>query len=160
MKLCECGCGRPTNLAKHSLKGLIKGQPCRFLPGHHPLPPASEHTYRSRKIGNKKTRVHRIRAEQALGKPLPVGAVVHHVDGSKSENSPLVICQDQAYHSLLHLRMKVFAAGGNPNTDLVCTKCRLAKPRDEFFVAKVQSVRGRSGLCKSCFKSWRMNREQ
>lgn len=37
MKLCECGCGQPTNIAPKNSKrrGQIKGQPMRFLPGHH-----------------------------------------------------------------------------------------------------------------------------
>lgn len=50
MKLCECGCGQPTNLAKQTdrAKGRVKGQPYRFLKNHHvrlrpkwqPLPPS------------------------------------------------------------------------------------------------------------------------
>jgi len=37
LKNCECGCGRPAPLAKHTfLKfGRVKGQPCRFIRGHH-----------------------------------------------------------------------------------------------------------------------------
>lgn len=36
LKLCECGCGQPTAIAKanHSVKGHIKGQPVRFVTGH------------------------------------------------------------------------------------------------------------------------------
>lgn len=47
-------------------------------------------------------------AEKALGKPLPKGAVVHHVDEDKKNNDPknLVICPSQAYHLLLHKRMR------------------------------------------------------
>ena len=54
-----------------------------------------------------KKRLHVLRAEKALGHPLPKGAVVHHVDGDVGNpNARLVICQDQAYHLLLHRRAR------------------------------------------------------
>lgn len=76
--------------------------------------------------------VHRIRAELALGKPLPPDAVVHHADGSKNEHAPLVICQDESYHRLLHARMRIKAFGGDPNLDRVCHGCQTLKPIDRF----------------------------
>lgn len=37
MKLCECGCGKPTKLEPQSVaaRGIVKGQPKRFLSGHN-----------------------------------------------------------------------------------------------------------------------------
>jgi hypothetical protein len=34
-KLCECGCGEPTLLSKQTRRGYRKGEPQRFLHGHH-----------------------------------------------------------------------------------------------------------------------------
>lgn len=48
-------------------------------------------------------------AEKALGKPLPAGAVVHHMNRDKGDNFSylnLVVCPNQEYHMLLHSRMK------------------------------------------------------
>lgn len=96
--------------------------------------------------------LHRIRAEAALGKPLPIGAVVHHPDEDKSNpDARLVICQDNTYHMLLHARMRTVAAGGNPNTDAVCARCRSPKPVEDFPSAPSRST-GRSAFCRSCCK--------
>jgi len=37
MKLCECGCGLPAPIAKktNTRRGHVKGQPIRFIVGHH-----------------------------------------------------------------------------------------------------------------------------
>ena len=39
-KLCECGCGEPAPIAdkNHTATGMIKGQPRRFIFGHHMRP--------------------------------------------------------------------------------------------------------------------------
>lgn len=51
---------------------------------------------------------HIVIAESILGKPLPPKAEIHHVNGTRHDNTPsnLVICQDRAYHLLLHRREK------------------------------------------------------
>jgi hypothetical protein len=70
--------------------------------------------------------LHVLVAEKALGHFLPDGAHVHHVDENKrnNANTNLVICQDAAYHKLLHLRRAVVRAGGNPNTQRICPTCK------------------------------------
>lgn len=105
-------------------------------------------TYRQASTLPWRPRWHVARAERALGKPLPLRAVVHHADGSKSDDAPLVICQDQAYHMLLHARTRVKAAGGNPNTDRICSMCRLVK--------SVAAFSGEFRICRHCANAaWR-----
>lgn len=68
---------------------------------------------------------HIVVCEKALGKPLPKGAVPHHVNEKKDDNRPhnLVICEDENYHKLLHARMRAYKACGNPNARK-CTFCK------------------------------------
>ena len=69
---------------------------------------------------------HILIAERALGRPIPDRAEIHHVNEVKTENrnDNLVICQDTAYHQLLHVRMRIRGFGGNPNTDRICCRCQ------------------------------------
>ena len=68
---------------------------------------------------------HVIVAEKVLGKPLPPKARLHHVDGNRTNNAPgnLVICQDQAYHMLLHRRQRALEACGHAAWRL-CAICK------------------------------------
>lgn len=101
-------------------------------------------------------REHVMVAERALGKPLPKGAEVHHVDGdgANNANTNLVICQDHAYHYLLHVRTLVVRAGGDPNTQRMCGACRRPKDVSEFYLRKTDDGRQRKTLtistCKAC----------
>lgn len=72
---------------------------------------------------------HRSLAEDAIGRPLPRGAVVHHVDGDKLNNAPsnLVICQSQKYHALLHIRQHAYDACGDANR----RKCWICQKYDD-----------------------------
>lgn len=78
---------------------------------------------------------HRRVAERALGKPLPSGAEIHHVDEDKTNNAPhnLVICPDHAYHDLLHKRTAALDACGDPNA----RKCVYCKQWDSLAALKL-----------------------
>lgn len=141
--LCACGCGQPA----------VR----RFIHGHNRRQPDGE--YQAIKVDGRQRKIHILRAEKALGKPLPVGAVVHHADGSRSSLAPLVICQDRYYHQLLHVRMRVKAAGGNPNTDAICTTCKKAKPQNEFAKSKGRRY-GLNAQCKDCMRAYYVARKE
>lgn len=131
---CQCGCGKQTRIANRNdfSDNLIKGQYKRFIKGHnskldHP------HNWKGGSIdsqGYKKVycadhvkankqngsiHSHILIVEKILGKLLPEKAIVHHVNGIKTDNRPenLVICQDRAYHNLLHKRMRALKTCGH-----------------------------------------------
>lgn len=74
-------------------------------------------------------REHILIVEGALGRPLPGGAVVHHANEVRDDNANrnLVACQDNAYHSRLHQRMRARRACGHPDW----LKCRLCGEWDD-----------------------------
>ena len=96
-------------------------------------------------------REHILIAEKALGRLLPDGVKVHHHDmnPANNQNSNLVICENDAYHSELHRRMRVFNAGGDPNTDRMCCYCKKPKPSSDFGSDKGR-INGRAFICKPC----------
>ncbi len=127
---CACGCGKRTKKSKGGQK-TPSGQYPAFAQGHYRRAwPEPTRPYGYRMAGGRLA--HRQRAEKALGKPLPAKAVVHHADGSTRLSAPLVICENQGYHLLLHARMRVKAAGGDPNKDFLCHYCQVLKPLNEM----------------------------
>ena len=138
---CACGCGYPTkiNSENDKSKGWIKGQPRKYLQGHS-LKSLSKGGRRRTSSGYIRILLpnhsradnmgyvgeHILAAENALSNLLPIGAIVHHANGSRN-SGPLVICQDNAYHQLLHRRMKAYAACGHASW----RKCWICRQYDE-----------------------------
>jgi len=89
---------------------------------------------------------HVLVAEKALNKLLPPKAKIHHIDGNSTNNNNdnLVVCQDQAYHMLLHVRQRLIKAGVNPSTPKVCPKCKQTKTFAEFT--------RKEHTCRACIK--------
>lgn len=157
--LCECGCGQPAPIAtqNNAARGYVKGQPQRFIRGHAAKRLSTGkylHVYRPSRAGHV-LNAHIAVAETALGKPLPSGADVHHVDGNARNNSGsnLVICQDRAYHMLLHVRTRVRQAGGNPNTDRLCTTCMRPQAFGAFHKDSANLSNGLRPKCRACQKA-------
>lgn len=141
---CACGCGQRTKISpysgkpykmlrEHRCSGLrnpqwkgghtsTNGYPQVKMPGHR----------RASKTGDYVLE-HILIAEKALGKPLPLGAVVHHHKGDK-KNGALVICQDTAYHNFLHQRQRAYYACGHSDWRQ-CKFCREYDDSQKLFIS-------------------------
>jgi hypothetical protein len=101
-------------------------------------------------------RLHVQIAAAALGRTLPRGAEVHHVNGDKWDNrhSNLVICQDRAYHALLHRNLRILRAGGDPFRDSHCSLGNHLAPIERFYRRKKASSGKQAGalttVCVDC----------
>ncbi len=89
---------------------------------------------------------HIVVVEKAIGKFIPEKAVIHHIDGNPSNNSigNIVLCENQAYHLFLHLRIRAIRACGNPSWR-ICKHCKEYDAPENIIVYK-----GRAGHHKKC----------
>ena len=96
-----------------------------------------------REYGNSR-KVHILMAEAVLGRRLPKGVQVHHVNEDWRDNSPsnLVVCPTPAYHKLLHRRTDALKECGNANW-LKCCFCQI-HDAPENIKTKMRNIGGRS----------------
>jgi hypothetical protein len=129
VSLCQCGCGD----AAKGQNRFLHGHAVRIRPRSHRRISAG---YAELWIDGRYWKEHVVVATKALGKPLPAGAQVHHIDGNKLNNTPanLVVCQDGAYHNLLHRRQRALKATGNPNSRL-CHYCHKWDAPENIYVS-------------------------
>lgn len=164
---CHCGCGERTKRAPQSdnKRGYVKGEFYRYVSGHvHRGSHMPCRGYRVVRVpghpaakSNGCVYLHVVIAESALGHHLPDGAEVHHVDGNHLNNAPsnLVICQDRAYHKLLHFRTRIVRRGGDPNSQRLCGACDRVLPFDAFRKEK-RGVNGFATRCKECMRAYEL----
>jgi len=165
---CHCGCGEKAR--------FVRGKFNRYIYGHYSdkgKRGADTNSFKTGKyISQGKVYVrmmdhpdainggyvleHRLVAEQALGKPLPRGSVVHHIDGDSTNNVPsnFVLCENQAYHNLLHQRALALAECGHANW----RKCAFCHEYDD--PQNMVSYKGQRNAyhrkCKNDYdRSWR-----
>lgn len=141
---CRCGCGGTTgiNHVSDPAHGRVRGQHNRFIKGHRETGSGHHLWKRGWKINaygyvllsdprhpnaDSDGRVfeHVKVIADALGHAVPKGAIAHHIDGDKTNNDPsnLVLCQNRAYHNMLHRRERALNAYGDANA-IICRLCR------------------------------------
>ena len=99
--------------------------------------------------------MHEVIVEKALGRPLKRPEQVHHVDEDKINNSPgnLVVCPDQKYHYLLHLRARAFRESGHYDWRR-CSFCKTwDDPAQMWF--RANGAKSGSYAHRSCFNAYR-----
>ena len=154
--ICE-GCGNPCTIPDHSSRKnqTFCGHKCAARGERNARYKGGSLNYAGyvvvRPTPGQQKMQHVIIAEAVLGKELPMTAEVHHFNEVKSDNrnQNLVICENAAYHQLLHARQRIVAAGGDPNTEKVCGKCRQVRPRSEFYRNK-HTFDGLTYKCSEC----------
>jgi hypothetical protein len=171
---CQCGCGGKTTIptVNNAYNGRQKGVPVSFISGHNSrerigpknhswkggrcvdgrgyirvMAPTHPKAYRDGYVME-----HILVAEKVLGKLLPPGAVVHHINGIKADNRPenLLICQDNAYHIFLHRRMNAKLVCGHANW-LKCPYCKNYDSPENMYVYR----EGNAGFHRKCQQEYR-----
>lgn len=135
----SCGCLNKELLSKR-LKGRTGKKSHVWDGGSYTSSNGYTYIYledKNRKSVSKYIGEHVLVAEKAIGKTLPCGSIVHHFDGNKSNNmnSNLVVCENNAYHRLLHKRQRAKLECGNANWHK-CYVCGEWDCKENLYIGK------------------------
>lgn len=176
---CKCGCEEKTSICQKtdSNLGRIKGRAFDYIHGHNGRGSNASNWkggIRFTGSGHRTIKTpghpradncgyvmeHTLVAEKALGKYLPTGAIVHHVNNIPGDNRPenLVVCQDRAYHSLLHKRQRAFETCGHAHW-LKCPYCGKYDNPKNMDTYKYKNDASRWGRHSSCKVEYNRNGE-
>ena len=167
---CHCGCGQLTPLAKWNDKrrGAIKGSPLKFCPCHTSIKKAERWKDKDGYILVHKpshpnanydgyVREHILIIENELGRLLISPECVHHNDSNPGNNKleNLTLCPSQAYHMMLHQRMRALTKCGNADY----RKCKICKNYDDI-KNMVFRPSNNIHLHKSCWAEYARNKRR
>lgn len=132
---CKCGCGEPPSVDSRGrvnlyVRGHCKPKNGRVLGGDgYVRLNMSSHPRASKGY----VREHIVVAMKATGVSISARNQVHHVNEVRSDNrtSNLVICEDAAYHKLLHQRARALRACGRADWRS-CQFCKTYSPVDQL----------------------------
>lgn len=163
--LCECGCGGITKISDRTCleKGWVRGVHHRFINHHHDKADnhykwrggrctgmGYEYLYRPehpRADNRGYVAEHILVVESVIGRFLPASCIVHHINEIKNDNRKenLVVCENRAYHNLLHQRIN--AKKACEHTDW--RKCYICKQYDmpENIIFFLNQTSGHHRLC-------------
>jgi HNH endonuclease len=121
--------------SKHYQRFKRHGDPLKTLTREHGEGFPHPDGYWMHQIDGRRVMLHVLVAEKALGRPLPPKAEVHHVNEIKKDNRNrnLVICEDHAYHALLHQRQRALVACGQASWR-PCNICRQYDAPENLYV--------------------------
>ncbi len=171
---CACGCGGKTSITQknYAKKGWIKGQPKKYILGHWPRGKKGPdchnwkspeeyatfigtHGYRMVLIhGHHRANIrgyvreHIVVVEKLLGRPFIFPNVIHHHTPEQ-----LVICENQAYHMLLHQRTKAYNDSGHANW-ILCIHCKQFDDPHNMYIRKNHN----GGYHRKCHAEYNLKR--
>lgn len=169
---CQCGCGKKTTVHERNRPclGIVKGSPRKFILGHGMKGKRGANWTGGKIVDtlgyvrilkkdhprsdiNGYVKEHILIVESIFGGSLPSGSSIHHVNEIRSDNRPenLVLCQDEAYHHLLHDRMKAKKECENASW----RKCHYCKQYDDPIRL---SLNGSSAYHQKCANSYSRER--